>query len=84
LYGNETLFPLTGKNLLGVFKNKIIWEIFALRRDEAMEDWKKCQHGEFHNLYSSCNIVGMTKPGMIMWTRWKLKAHAEFFRKPKW
>jgi hypothetical protein len=32
------LSPLVGENVLRAFKNKIIREIFALRKDEAMKD----------------------------------------------
>jgi hypothetical protein len=57
-------------------------EVVSPRRDEVMNVGRKLQYEEFHNLYSSCDNVGMTKSRMITWTEWReLKFHAKYLRK---
>jgi hypothetical protein len=50
-----------------VFENRVLRRIFGPKRDEVTEDWRKLHNEEFHNLYSSPNIIKMIK----LWkTRW--------------
>jgi hypothetical protein len=44
-----------------VFENRVLRRIFGPNRDEVTEDWKKLHNEEFHNLYSSPNIIRMIK-----------------------
>jgi PAS domain-containing protein len=44
-----------------VFENRGLRRIFGLKRDEVTGDWRKLHNEELHNLYSSPNIIRMTK-----------------------
>jgi hypothetical protein len=44
-----------------VFENKVLRRIFIPKRVEVMGDWRKLHIEEFHNLYSSPNIIIMIK-----------------------
>jgi hypothetical protein len=44
-----------------VFENRMLRRIFGLKRDEVTGDWRKLHNEEFHNLYSSPNIIRMIK-----------------------
>jgi hypothetical protein len=48
-----------------VFKNRVLRRIFGLKRDEVMGDWRKLHNEEFHNLYSSPNIIRIIKSRRI-------------------
>jgi hypothetical protein len=37
------------------------------KRDEVMGDWRKPHNEEFHNLYSSLNIIRMIKSRRMRW-----------------
>jgi hypothetical protein len=39
----------------------ILVRIFDLKRDEVTEDWRKLHNDEFHNLYSSPNVIRIMK-----------------------
>jgi len=61
LYGCET-WSLTLRELhrLRVFENRAL-RIFGPKRDEVTGEWRKLRNEELNNLYSSPNIVRMTK-----------------------
>jgi hypothetical protein len=44
-----------------VFKNRVLRRIFGPKRDEVTGGWRKLDNEEFHNLYSSPNIIRMMK-----------------------
>jgi hypothetical protein len=46
-----------------MFKNRVLRRIFGHKRDEVTGGWRKLHKEEFHNLYSSPNIIGR-----IRWT----------------
>jgi hypothetical protein len=50
-----------------VFENRVLRRIFGPRRDEVTVDRRKLHNEEFHNLYSSQNIIRMIKLRRIRW-----------------
>jgi hypothetical protein len=60
-----------------VFENRVLTDIFGLKRDEVSKGWRKLHNEELHNLYSKCNynyeyeedevggpVVGMRRRGL--------------------
>jgi hypothetical protein len=43
------------------FENRMLRRIFGPKRDEVRGDGRKLHNEELHNLYSSPNIIRMTK-----------------------
>jgi hypothetical protein len=43
--------------------------MFGLKRDEVAGEWRKLHNEELHNLYSSPNIIRMTKSRRMRWAR---------------
>jgi hypothetical protein len=52
---------------LRVFENRVLERIFGSERDEVTGGWRKLHNKEFHNLYSSTNIIRMTKSRRMRW-----------------
>jgi hypothetical protein len=50
-----------------VFENRVLRRIFEQKRDEVTGDWRKLHNEELHNLYSSPNIIRMTKSRRMRW-----------------
>jgi hypothetical protein len=46
---------------LRVFENRVLRRIFRSKRDEVMGWWRKLYNEEFHDLYSSPNVIRMIK-----------------------
>jgi hypothetical protein len=69
LYGCETWSSLTlrEEHRLRVFENRVLRRIFGPRRDEVTGVWRKLHNEEFHNLYSSPNIIRTIKSGRMRW-----------------
>jgi hypothetical protein len=68
LYGCETWsLQLREKHRLRVFENRVLRRIFGPRRDEVTGDWRKLHIEELHKLYSSLNIIGITKSRRMRW-----------------
>jgi hypothetical protein len=42
-----------------VFENRLIRRIYGSKRDEVTGSWRKLHDEEFHELYSSPNIISM-------------------------
>jgi hypothetical protein len=62
LYGCEPWsLTLREEHRLRVFENSALRRIYGPKRDEVMEEWRKLQNGELHNLYSSPNIIRQIK-----------------------
>jgi hypothetical protein len=49
-----------------VFENRVLRRIFGSKRDEATGVWRKL-YNEFHDLYSSPNIVRVIKSRRMRW-----------------
>jgi hypothetical protein len=50
-----------------VFENRVLRRISGPERDEVTGDWTKLHNEEINNLYSSPNIIRMTKSRRIRW-----------------
>jgi hypothetical protein len=63
-----------------VFENRVLREIFGLKRDELKARWRKLHNKELHNLYSSPSIIRMMKSQRMRWaghiTRMREKRNA--------
>jgi hypothetical protein len=44
-----------------VFENRVPRRMFAPKREEVIQSWKKFHNGELHNFYSSPNIIRTVK-----------------------
>jgi hypothetical protein len=53
---------------LRVFENRVLGKISGPKRDEVI-GWRELHNEEFHNLYSSLNIIVMMKSKMMRWAR---------------
>jgi hypothetical protein len=66
LYGCETWsFTLKEEHRLRVFENRVL-RIVGPKREKVIEGWRKL-YNEFHNLYSSPNIIGLFKSRRMKW-----------------
>jgi len=62
LYGCETWsHTLMKERRLRVFENKVLGNIFGPKRDEVKGEWRKLYNEELSDLYSSPDIVRVTK-----------------------
>jgi hypothetical protein len=50
-----------------VFENRVLRKIFGPKRDEVTREWRKLHIEELNYLYSSPNIVQVTKSRRIRW-----------------
>jgi len=46
----------------------ITWTLFGTRRDEVTGEWRRVHNEELNDLYSSTNIVRVTKSRRMRWT----------------
>jgi hypothetical protein len=49
------------KRRLSVFENRVLRRIFGPKRDKVTREWRKLHNEELSDLYSSPNIVRVTK-----------------------
>jgi hypothetical protein len=62
LYGCETWsLTLREQHRLRVFENRVLGPISGANREEATGDWRQQHIVELHDLYSSVDIVAVTK-----------------------
>jgi hypothetical protein len=62
LHGYETWsLTLKEEHRLRVFDNRMLRRIFEPKREEVAGDWRRLHNGELHNLYTSPNIIRVTK-----------------------
>jgi hypothetical protein len=62
LYGCETWsLTLKEEHRLRVLENRVLRRICGPKRDEVTGGWRKLHSEEVHNLYSSPNIIRVTK-----------------------
>jgi hypothetical protein len=66
LYGCETWsLTLREEHGLGIFENRVLRRMFGPKREED-GSWRKLHNDELHSLYSSPNIVRVTKSRRMM------------------
>jgi hypothetical protein len=49
-----------------VFENRVLRRIFGSKREEITGEWRKL-HNEIRNVYSSPNIIQVTKSRRMRW-----------------
>jgi hypothetical protein len=52
---------------LRVFENKVLRRIFGPKADEVTGSFRKLHNEELHNLFSSPDIIRMTKSNRMRW-----------------
>ena len=68
LYGCETWsLTLREEHRLRVFENRVLRRIFGPKRDGITGEWRKLHNEELNDLYSSLNIVRVTKSRRMRW-----------------
>jgi hypothetical protein len=68
LYGCETWsLTLREEHKLRVFENRVLWRIFAQKRDEVTGEWRKLHNEELCDLYSSPGIIRIIKSRRMRW-----------------
>jgi hypothetical protein len=50
-----------------VFENRVLKRIFGPKGDGKTGDWRKLYNEEFHNFYSSPNIIRMIRSRRMGW-----------------
>jgi hypothetical protein len=50
-----------------VFENRVLRRVFGPKRHEVTGDCRKLHNEEFHNMYSSPNIIRMMKSRRMRW-----------------
>ena len=64
---NCNITTLREERKLRVFENMVLRRIFGPRRDEVTGEWRRLHNEELNNLYSSPNIVRVTKSRRMRW-----------------
>jgi hypothetical protein len=55
------------ENRLSVFENKVLRRIFGPKRDEVTGEWRRLHNKALYALYSSPNIIRVTKSRRLRW-----------------
>jgi hypothetical protein len=58
---------LREEQILRVFENRVLRRIFGPRRDEVTGDWRKLHNEDLHKMYSSPNVISLTKSRRMRW-----------------
>jgi hypothetical protein len=53
---------------LRVFEHRVVRRIFGPKRDEVTMEWRRLHKEEINALYSSRNMIRVTKSRMMRWT----------------
>jgi hypothetical protein len=61
LYGCETWSLTLREGHRLCVRNRVMRRIFALKTEEVTGDWRRLHIEEFHDLYSSPNIIRLIK-----------------------
>jgi hypothetical protein len=68
LYGCKTWsLTLRVEHRLRIFEKRVLRRIFGPKRDEVTGEWRKLHNEEFHNLYSSPDIIRQVKSRRMRW-----------------
>jgi hypothetical protein len=68
LYGCDTWsLTLREEHGLRVFENRVLRRIFRPKRDEVTGEWRRLHKEELNVLYSSPNVIRVTKSRRIRW-----------------
>jgi hypothetical protein len=66
--GAETwILTLRVEHRLRVFKNRVLRRMFGPEREKVIGGWRRLHNEEFHNLYTSENIVRVIKSRSVRW-----------------
>jgi hypothetical protein len=52
---------------LKVFENQVLRRVFELKRDEVTGEWRRLHNKELYAVYSSLNIIRVTKSRRLRW-----------------
>ena len=63
------LLPQCGTWSLALREDRKLRRIFGPKRDEATREWSKLHNEEINDLYSSPNIIRVTKSRRMRWAR---------------
>jgi hypothetical protein len=66
MMANHSL-TLTEEQRLRVFENRVLRRIFGPKKDEATREWRRLHNEELNHLYSSTNIIRVTKSRSMRW-----------------
>jgi len=64
-FSQHTTYNINYALRLRVFENMVLRRIFGPRREEVTGDWRRLHNEELNDLYSSPNIVRVTKSRKI-------------------
>jgi hypothetical protein len=68
LFGCETWsLTLREEHRLRVFENGMLRKIFGSKSDEVTGEWRKLHNEELYDLYSSLNVIQVSKSIRIRW-----------------
>jgi hypothetical protein len=62
---------------LRVFYNRILRRIFEPKRDEVIREWSRLHNNEVYAVYSSPNIIRVSKPRRLRWAGHKARKGGE-------
>jgi hypothetical protein len=61
------VLTLREEHRLRVFENRVLRRIFGQKRDEVTGEWRKLHNEELCDLYSSPNIIRISKSRRVRW-----------------
>jgi hypothetical protein len=68
LYGFESWsLTLREEQRLRAFENRVLRRIFGPKRDKVTGEWRRLHNKDLNDLYSSPNIIGVTKSRRMRW-----------------